>query len=50
MDDWGFTLVQPSHSFTGVTEDGEDLSLIEADMQALVHLLHYLARCKRQKI
>lgn len=48
VDDGRLALVQAGHSLAGVTEDVEDLSLTEAHIQPLVHLLHHLTRCRRE--
>lgn len=46
VDDGSLALVQASHGLTRVTEDVEDLSLTEAHVQPLVHLLHHLTCCR----
>lgn len=49
VDDGCLALVQAGHSLTRVTEDMEDLSLTEAHVQPLVHLLHHLTCCRGER-
>lgn len=49
VDDGRLALVQAGHGLTGVAEDVKDLGLAEAHVQPLVHLLHHLTRCRRER-
>lgn len=44
VDDGCLALVQAGHGLAGITEDVKYLSLTEANIQPLVHLLYYLTR------